>query len=483
MDEHVTTAIGRVVPTYEGTWNSERVYNKLDNVLYDGSTYVAVQYVPAGNQPSPDSNYWQLLARKGDVGSIRNVYASAELSEQPTASAKIIGEDPSSMDLEFTFGLPKGDTGDPAAITQVTATAEPIGYDEDPWVTAEIDGNPDDATLAFQFHIPVGGGTVSQVDGVNPRASNVPLQAVSFGVDQTDSSLPRYITPEQAEVARNNIRAVSREIKINDHPLTTNFNLTAGEVGAYAIPDGGIPKDDLAQGVKTSLGKADTAYQVPSGGIPKAHLTQGVQASLGKADSAYQMPLTKIPKTDLASDVIPTAYTGTPKKDETTAKPGSSPQWARGDHVHPTDDSRQQKITVTGILKGGGGGAINTASPGADYITPATNYSKIKTIAANYSISKDDIGKTLVATAKNITITVPTATESSLPLGGEIGIVSTNLEAKFTISVPSGNGRVCVGGTVKSFKTVKCSAGYSMLAIKVFEGPRIALFGDVEVTS
>lgn len=79
--------------------------------------------------------------------------------------------------------------------------------------------------------------------------------------------------------------------------------LTASDVGAYVKPSGGIPKTDLASGVQTSLGKADSAYQKPSGGIPSSDLASGVQTSLGKADSAYQKPSGGIPSSDMASAV------------------------------------------------------------------------------------------------------------------------------------------------------------------------------------
>jgi hypothetical protein len=36
---------------------------------------------------------------------------------------------------------------------------------------------------------------------------------------------------------------------------------TASDLGAYVKPTGGIPKEDLASAVQTSLGKADTALQ------------------------------------------------------------------------------------------------------------------------------------------------------------------------------------------------------------------------------
>lgn len=77
--------------------------------------------------------------------------------------------------------------------------------------------------------------------------------------------------------------------------------------GTYTKSSSGIPKSDLASGVQTSLGKADTAYQKPGTGIPSTDLASAVQTSLGKADTAYQKPSTGIPSTDIASGVIPTS--------------------------------------------------------------------------------------------------------------------------------------------------------------------------------
>ena len=75
--------------------------------------------------------------------------------------------------------------------------------------------------------------------------------------------------------------------------------------GFYTKPSGGIPDTDLASGVQTSLGKADSAYQKPSGGIPSSDMASAVQTSLGKADTAYQKPSGGIPAADIASGVIP----------------------------------------------------------------------------------------------------------------------------------------------------------------------------------
>lgn len=60
------TAIGRVVPSYTGDWSVSQEYSKLDCVLYNGSTYIALQ-TTIGNLPT-NTTYWQLLASKGEAG-------------------------------------------------------------------------------------------------------------------------------------------------------------------------------------------------------------------------------------------------------------------------------------------------------------------------------------------------------------------------------------------------------------------------------
>lgn len=51
-----------------------------------------------------------------------------------------------------------------------------------------------------------------------------------------------------------------------------------------------------------------------------------------------------------------------------TASAGSASTYSRGDHVHPTDTTRQAKITASGILKGNGSGGVTAAVAGTDYI-------------------------------------------------------------------------------------------------------------------
>lgn len=65
-----------------------------------------------------------------------------------------------------------------------------------------------------------------------------------------------------------------------------------------------------------------------------------------------------------------TPYTSNPSMDG-VASPGSSNNFSRGDHVHPSDTSKQAKITASGILKGDGNGGVTAATAGTDYLVTA----------------------------------------------------------------------------------------------------------------
>ena len=156
---------------------------------------------------------------------------------------------------------------------------------------------------------------------------------------------------------------------------------TASEVGAYIKPSGGIPASDLASAVQTSLGKADTALQtapvtsvnntigavtldasdvhalpdstvIPS--VPQmatqsdmSDWTSGktVDAATLKADfmaAAWEIDDLSVNKADKTE--LPDASTSAPLMDGTAAV-GTSTDYARADHVHPSDTTR---LSTTG---------------------------------------------------------------------------------------------------------------------------------------
>lgn len=70
-----------------------------------------------------------------------------------------------------------------------------------------------------------------------------------------------------------------------------NKIVNAAIAAKYSKPSGGIPKDDLASAVRTSLGKADTAYQKPATGIPETALAEDVKTKLNKGATSVTVSL------------------------------------------------------------------------------------------------------------------------------------------------------------------------------------------------
>ena len=68
--------IGRVLPIFVGDWNNSSIYSKLDVVLYNGSSWVAVES-NSGVTPDESAADWQLAARSGS----RDMFSDEEKEE------------------------------------------------------------------------------------------------------------------------------------------------------------------------------------------------------------------------------------------------------------------------------------------------------------------------------------------------------------------------------------------------------------------
>lgn len=183
---------------------------------------------------------------------------------------------------------------------------------------------------------------------------------------------------------------------------------------------------------------------------------------------------------------IPSAYTSNPAMDG-TASPGSSTAWAKGDHVHPSDTSKQDSITATGILKGNGSGGVSAAVAGTDYLTQATNYSPVFRLSpgASHAITSADSGKTFVdshsstASTLDILLTLSQADSSAFPVGAEIALTSINSKStKLTVSgVRLFNADAGSIGSAGGSATIQIKHR-GMAAIKKIESNN-ATYGDV----
>ena len=96
------------------------------------------------------------------------------------------------------------------------------------------------------------------VQSVNSKTGAVVLDASDVGALPDDTTIPTKTSQLQ-----NDSGFLTSAPVTSVNSKTGVVTLTASDVGAgtYSKPSGGIPKEDLASAVQTSLGKADTALQ------------------------------------------------------------------------------------------------------------------------------------------------------------------------------------------------------------------------------
>ena len=238
---------------------------------------------------------------------------------------------------------------------------------------------------------------------------------------------------------------------------------SAGSGTTYARGNHVHPTDDTRQA------------KITANGLLKGDGNGGVAAAVAGTD--YALP-----------SAIPSAYTSTPNMDG-TGSAGTGTAYARGNHTHPTDTSRQAKITANGLLKGDGQGGVSAAVAGTDYQTPLTagtdyatpasvaacipssekgansgvasldSYGKVnaaQTSARIVSVSSDTMlgashAGVLILASGTITITIP----STLAVGTEIEIMNygNGVDTAGVITVKAASG-VTLNGVSQGSKTV-----------------------------
>lgn len=133
-------------------------------------------------------------------------------------------------------------------------------------------------------------GTVGESNGAGTifaqlTSINSELESLGGGAGSIANQIKTEIEKLDAEVTSTGGTNVEVKVTEVDGKITA-VAITKDE--SYKKPTTGIGTSDLASGVVTSLGKADTAYQKPTAGIGTDDLASDVNASLGKADSSVQ---------------------------------------------------------------------------------------------------------------------------------------------------------------------------------------------------
>lgn len=268
-----STSLGRVQPLYKGTYSSTTTYQKLDNVYYNGSTWVCIGDNVIGIVPIEGSTYWQKVAGQGATGpqgitgSFGTPTATAtELASgsSPTVEVTASGPDTAKV-FAFEFGIPAG----PKGFQETSATATALAAGSNPTASAELVTSGNTTTLEFEFGIPAADGSgIKSVDGVTADAAGeATLTAVRYGTSQSLSNA-------QKTQARTNIGAQEAGSYIDD-PATKDYGTFlqyAGNVSSPSwvattinqVPSGGLTSYVLRK--QTSTYGWTPVYEVPEGG-------------------------------------------------------------------------------------------------------------------------------------------------------------------------------------------------------------------------
>ena len=206
--------------------------------------------------------------------------------------------------------------------------------------------------------------------------------------------------------------ALSNKPAINGTTLQGNktaaqLGLVAAQQGAGLITDAERQQiqtnaDDIAE-AQTEIGKK---YTKPSGGIPASDLAAGVIPTVPTKTSELQNDSGFVDASGAASaapvqsvngqtgavtvNVPSAASSGTPAMDGTASR-GSSTQYARADHRHPSDTTKYTKPS-TGIPKSDLADAVQTSLGKADTALQAVP-STYRTAAAQDTIDAGKIDK------------------------------------------------------------------------------------------
>ena len=179
------------------------------------------------------------------------------------------------------------------------------------------------------------------------ETKNLPtLSGAKVSSVNTDGTINVYFPPDDTKIFTN----------INNQ---TPFNLQVGDSVELLLKDGSYNNCWIvAKHQDTFTGKFSNGEDIEN--LVSTAEIDPVFAS----SPAYLITEADISKWDRATSVFPSSTV--PKMDG-TATVGTETSYARGDHIHPTDTTRQAKITASGILKGDGDGTVTSAVAGTDY--------------------------------------------------------------------------------------------------------------------
>lgn len=91
--------LGRILPVFRGTWNVAAVYEVMDVVYYNGSSYVAKSNNT--NKLPTNTTYWQIIALKGELSGTLTPEQTTAIINQIMNEGVVIDESYTHTDNNF----------------------------------------------------------------------------------------------------------------------------------------------------------------------------------------------------------------------------------------------------------------------------------------------------------------------------------------------------------------------------------------------
>lgn len=205
--------------------------------------------VPSGVDPSEPTPSW--------VAQVQSIASEASENAESALNKATAVEDAAAR------GDFDGRDGTDGFSPTVTVNEIPGGHEV---IITDIDGEHPFDVMDGQ-----GGGGGGAVDSVNGYTGEVWLTASDVGALPDNTTIPTKTSDLQNDSGF--ITSVPVQ-SVNGKTGAVVLNASDVGAGTYSKPSGGIPKTDLASGVQTSLGLADSALQT-SGGTMSGAVAMG----------------------------------------------------------------------------------------------------------------------------------------------------------------------------------------------------------------
>lgn len=333
VDGPVHCQVELYAPAAEGELlSANRLATFEFEILVSPSVYPDAEVI-SGDYVNIISKQLELLASKAKAnadaaaGSATNAAASATSAGK---SATAASEKASAAANSASAAATSAQTAQSAASTAITAAEEASG-----------------SASQAQESAAAAAESAASVDGINKTAQSWAVGGTGTREGE-DTNNAKYWAEHAQQVAGGGV--------VSFNGRTGSVVPQAGDYDKGMVGLGNVDNtSDADKPVSTKQQEAlnNKQAKITASGILKSDGSGGVTAAV--ADTDYATPAS-LPN---PSDTAPVM--------DGTAEAGTLATYARGDHKHPADTSRQEKITASGLLKGDGDGGVTAATKGADY--------------------------------------------------------------------------------------------------------------------